>query len=531
MKNLSSLFVCLIAAVVVWALFFPANMNPDSIAQYHQASSGRFNDWHPPAMAVILSAIIACGGDIGLLMLFQSMAGIFGLWAFSYAIMYDSDRHDIMTVTARSWVATIVTVLFLIPINPFVFYITTFTKDAWLMIILLWIGAFTFRIHGSGVVRRLPVRILEYGLLVALMGLAPHIRHNALVLLPPLCFVCLLTVGRSGFRTAWFPALLPIAAFVLWYPLFYWTVLVEQTLPSTQVKALDLIGICVLDSAARADLPYTDACLADDYRARYRFGDYTPIYLDAPSIVKSKYISGHFGQNKENEYLVDYGIVAGPKKSNESLDRDYRVAIRKHAWTLIKVKLLSFWPLLGIQTYRNDNFTINTWVMSGIVPNSLGLKSNTVWEWPRRKVTNLAWRTAHSPLRWISGVHAVWLVVTLSTLCIALLRHRRSPTPTQHWLFHAVWLTVPLSYYLSYLLATPCPEYRFMYASTINVQIYILSVLINLIFAKTTATRDAGVHRFPLIGWLAALVLKQARFGVPQSSEQKHQPAHSVFCQ
>jgi hypothetical protein len=49
-----------------WAIFFRANMNPDSIEQFQHASSGRFNDWHPPAMAVILSGIMACGGDIGL---------------------------------------------------------------------------------------------------------------------------------------------------------------------------------------------------------------------------------------------------------------------------------------------------------------------------------------------------------------------------------------------------------------------------------------------------------------------------------
>jgi len=332
---------------------------------------------------------------------------------------------------------------------------------------------------------RSPVRIAEYGFLVALMGLAPHIRHNALVLLAPLCFVCLLTVRRFGSRNSWLPALLPIVAFVLWYPLFYWTVSVQQTHPSTQIKALDLIGICVLDPAARADLPYTDACLADDYRARYRFGDYAPIYLESPSIVKSEYISGRFGPKKNNEYLVDYGIAAGPKENNEYLDRDYRIAIRNHALTLIRVKVLSFWPLLGVKSYRNDDFTINTWVKSGIVPNSLGLKLNTLLEWPRRKVSNIAWRTAHSPLRWISGVHAVWLVVNLSAICVTLLRHRHSPTPTQHWLFRAVWLTVPLSYYLSYLPATSSPEYRFMCTSTIIIQLYILSQLLYFIFGNT----------------------------------------------
>ena len=125
-------------------------MSVDSVTQYQQALSGRFDDWHPPAMAVILSAIIACGGDIGLLMLFQCTAGIIGLRMFVFEIISQIDEDGRMTDAARSWAATIMTVLFLIPISPFAFYVMTFWKDAWVMILLLWIGWIVPALRTSG---------------------------------------------------------------------------------------------------------------------------------------------------------------------------------------------------------------------------------------------------------------------------------------------------------------------------------------------------------------------------------------------
>ncbi|HSS75830.1 MAG TPA: hypothetical protein VLV54_03710, partial [Thermoanaerobaculia bacterium] len=38
-------------AFVVWRIFFPGLMSADSIIQYGQAVTGRFNDWQPPLMA------------------------------------------------------------------------------------------------------------------------------------------------------------------------------------------------------------------------------------------------------------------------------------------------------------------------------------------------------------------------------------------------------------------------------------------------------------------------------------------------
>jgi hypothetical protein len=407
---------------------------------------------------------------------------------------------DAMTESARSLWATLVAALFLIPINHFSFYIMTFSKDAWMMIILLWVGALSFRIHRGGIEPRSPASVAAYVALVALMGLAPYARHNALVLLPPLCLVSLLAARRPG-RGYWWPsALLPIAAFVLWHPVFFWTVSVQETHPVNQIKALDLIRICILAPAARADLSYTDACLAADYRARYRFGDYAPIYLEWPSIVRSIYITGRPSPRADVEYFVDYQLAAGPKGNIEPLDRDYRTVLRKHAATLLRVKALAFLPLLGLNTYRDDTFTIETWVNSGIAPNGLGLRPNPWLEWPRHKVSNLAWRVAHSPLRWISGVHAVWLAATMAAMGVALLRRRHGPAPARHRLFRAAWLVVLLAYYLSYLSATPSPEYRLMWPATMVVQVYLLVCAACFIAAAARGARRRPVQGTGALG-------------------------------
>ena len=51
--------------VVVFLLFsanlawhFPGKMAPDSIAQYNQAISGEYSDWHPPVMAFVWSFLL-----------------------------------------------------------------------------------------------------------------------------------------------------------------------------------------------------------------------------------------------------------------------------------------------------------------------------------------------------------------------------------------------------------------------------------------------------------------------------------------
>ena len=69
------------AALVLWRLFFPALMSADTMTQYGQALTRQYSDWHPVFMSVVLSLVLGLGGTVGLFMLFQCLAGVFGIRA------------------------------------------------------------------------------------------------------------------------------------------------------------------------------------------------------------------------------------------------------------------------------------------------------------------------------------------------------------------------------------------------------------------------------------------------------------------
>ena len=68
--------LALALALLDWRIFFPALMSQDSITQYNQAFDGRYNDWHPPLMAIALHLAFVAGVGLGLVMLAQCVAAV-----------------------------------------------------------------------------------------------------------------------------------------------------------------------------------------------------------------------------------------------------------------------------------------------------------------------------------------------------------------------------------------------------------------------------------------------------------------------
>src|SRR5262245_1727975 len=71
---------CVLAGGLPWAVFSPALMSDDSIDQYEQAVTGRYHDWHPPVMSLVLAGVFKCGGSFEALMLAQCLAGCLGVY-------------------------------------------------------------------------------------------------------------------------------------------------------------------------------------------------------------------------------------------------------------------------------------------------------------------------------------------------------------------------------------------------------------------------------------------------------------------
>jgi len=426
-------FLSVAVGLVLWRLFFPGFMSADSIAQYEQAVLGDYSDWHPPLMSLVLRAAMGVGVTIGLLMLFQCLAGVFGIRALASGVLKQL-FGDRITPRRAAWLSFLVLLALLVPVTPLAFYLMTFWKDAWAMILLLWIGALSLdldqRPEGSG------RRMLLLVVLAAALGL---VRHNAIVTLP---LVGLVLFVRS--RQLGRPAALALAAapLVLWFTAgaaIDRVFRVEKMNPDSQIMMLDLVGLCAEGRKVCQQLPWTHRHILDEASlATYRPGDLGFILWDEP-----KHIDLAF-----REY--------------PPLKAEYRRAVLRFPHLLLKVKLEAFATMLGHD--RTFYFFHST-----IVDNPYKLGLNMRFERERQWLSRITGAVGGHPLlRWISGVHLVWIVVNALLIAGLLVKARRSGEERLRFL--ALVLLVPLAYYFSYVMATPIHDFRFMYPSTLVVQ-------------------------------------------------------------
>lgn len=438
-------------AFVLWRVFFPGLMSTDSIIQYGQALTGRYNDWQPPLMAIVLKIVLASGGAIGILMLGQCVAGVFGIRALAAAVL-NFLYGDRLPPSRVAWISVWVLALLLLPVTPLAFFLMTFWKDAWALVLLLWIGALILDLYRTGP-RPKPVLLLV--ILATTLGL---IRHNAVFVLPLISWALWAGLRKWRFAKPAAAALAaaPLALYLIANPLIDLVFGVEKLHPDSQILALDLVGLCAEDRAVCARLPWTQSNIPDERDlVHYRPGDIGFIAWDEPRHV-------------DPALRGDY-----PRLRSE-----YLQAAREFPLLLAKVKWEAFKTQLGIdQTYY--------FFHDSIVDNPYGLALNSRFVPVRRLVSLAAGSIAiHPLLRWISGVHLVWIVVNVLWLAglLAVSIRRREPKHR----FLACLLLVPLGYYLSYLLATPIHDFRFMAPATLMVQCVTLSWLIGGLAQKPT---------------------------------------------
>lgn len=414
------------AGVAVWAVFRPGLLSFDSIAQYSQAFRGYYTDWHPPLISAALHLVLALGGSLSRFMLVQSVAGAFGVWALSRAVLRQL-FGDRLSRRQIAWLSLLVLLLLLVPVSPLAFYLMTFWKDALAAILLLWIGALALA-------RPSVARTAALVLVAAAYGM---VRHNAIVTLPVLG----LFLAVESWRRLPRPAVLALAAAPLALalaggPLLDAVLDVQERHPASQVMVLDLAGLCAEDRSTCGESPLFRRHLrAPDLSSRYRPGDLGALFWEPPTAVDGK--------------IVDPGLF--PELSDQYWD-----VAADHPLLLAEVKAESFWTLLG--TEETDYFFHDS-----VAENPFGLRLQPQFAGLREVLSTVGRKVSWSPLRWIAGVHLVWLVANVLWIAALALRGRRTL---------ALLLLVPLAYSLSYLLATTVQDYRFLYPSTLFVQVF-----------------------------------------------------------
>lgn len=438
-------FLAAALGTFVWVVFRPGLLSHDSITQYEQAVGGWYTDWHPPLISVVLHYVLALGGSLSRLMLVQSVAGALGVWAFARAVKR-SLFGDRLSSGQVAWLSLGVLVLLLMPVSPLAFYLMTFWKDAWAMILLLWIGALALG-------RLSAPRITALVLLAAAFGM---VRHNAVITLPLVGF-CLgvEALRRLGRGAALGLALAPLVACLAFGAFLDAAFDVEETHPESQVMAFDLAGLCAEDQTTCGESPLFRRHLrAPELESRYRPGDLGSIFWGKPA--------------------VDPTILDGSK--TDRLEEEYKDVVMDHPLLLAKVKAEAFWSLLGTEkTYY--------FFQDSVAENPYGLRAQYQLGGVRDRLIGLGWDTAKGNLRWIAGVHLVWLAANLFWIVLLVRQGRRRL---------ALLLLVPLAYYLSHLLAVTVQDYRFMYPSTLFVQGFTVAAALGGLAASLRPQMPSG---------------------------------------
>jgi hypothetical protein len=423
-KKLVPLALVTGAALLLWRIFFPALMSFDSFTQFRQAWAGRYDDWHPPLMAIVLHLCFRLGRGIGLVTLVQCLAGLLGVRALATAWL-EAAFGDAVPPGRAGWIAAGVALFLLLPLSPLPFYLATFWKDTWAAVLLVWMCAVSLRAlspsHGSkGTIAALLI-------LAVLLGL---VRHNAIVVLPVAGLVLAVALWRRSRAAAAILALSPLLLCLTAERALDKIFHVQLRHLDRMMMVFDLAGVCAADARACEELPYARRQAGED--------------------VASRYVPGDLGVSFPRGILVRDGDAA-------ELRAEYLRALRRFPGDLAEVKAEAFAPLL-------DPSGARMLMYRQLDANEYGLRLNPRFAGLRERMTRATlWAGEKSPLlRPLVGSHFLW--VALNVVWIVLLL----AVPGRRTL--ALVLLLPLAFSFSYLLATPAPDYRFLYPSTLAIQ-------------------------------------------------------------
>jgi hypothetical protein len=461
--RLLQVLTCATLAILVWLIFYPGLLSNDSLTLYSNAVTWTFWDWHPPIMAIVLALALAAGLDLGHLMLLQCLLVLFGLRALVTSCLQLPTQSPALSPTARGWLAILVVVLFLLPIGPLVFYAMTFWKDVWLTAAFLWIASYLLWAFRRS--QRAPERSGWPHLiaLALLLGLAGLLRHNAKVVLPAFGLCLAMVARRSSPLVRLGVVFLPLALTFSLEALLTWSFHVQRLHVANPLMAADLVGLCVKYPDTCREFPYTRASIKPELvRDRFRFGDVDPLLWSAPLIVDPDYVSF--------------------TRENPRLRREYVRALLRHPGKLASVKLEAF---LNLVTPRGYAYY---WAHFDIMPNTFGLTLNRRWAPVRDVLVGWGRTVSTAPLwHWISGEHLVWLLLGLGLIVRDYCRF--FTRGHVNFLFEGTLLLSFVAYSLTYLLATQAWDFRYMYPTTIVVQVFVVTAGISALYQR--GSRDA----------------------------------------
>jgi hypothetical protein len=445
-------------ALSIWKVYYPALMSPDSFAQYRQALRGVYSDLHPPIMAKVLHCFMRLGRGIAAVTLLQSLFGCFGIYLLSKTIL----RFFRISGDISIWAPLILFLFLLTPLFPLPFFLMVFWKDSWLTIGILWITYLILQISQVKNRRSKKYYFLFY-LLSLLMLFVILVRHNA-IMLAPLFILILYSILYNPHTYQ-----RPVRRIILCsYPILFYFIISyfindvgvnKSDIPQNQIYASESLGVLVNDSNDKKYLPYIYGHLTLNYKELYK-----PAYVD---------LVLWYGKEKAVDKTFDI--------HNKELVSQYYTLFMNAPLALFKVKWDDFATMI-------IPFRPKYYCQMGLSPNPYGLvqnpKYNSIRETWNKATADLFYNNSGKTIaRLCFNEHLIWIIVNLILTILFAIKGLRT---------YKIWvyiLLIPLTYYASYLLATPMNDFRYMYPSTLLVQIMTFSLLVAFVSKRLLLKR------------------------------------------
>jgi hypothetical protein len=453
-----SLSYSLIAALLIWLVFYPGIFSLDSFFMVFEATSGLHSDAHSPLLPFILSFVLKFAGDLGIAMLIPIVAGFLGLRRLVIALLsFFGADHD----TSIDIKASIILLLLSLPLTQLSIYLATLWTDTWLATLLLWILAFMLELYQAPLQDSEKQLLPRIWPLLLLIALAILIRQNAVVMYPALGLCVAWVLREKPLRPLWrvFSLLFPLVIFLLFWGYQYGVLKIMRAHTEQVSFALDFASMVIYDPSICQDLSLEGCDMVLDV--------FPPDFVVGNGAIDLAPNQGIL-PNKPFYDLLNY----------PDLGMELLTAINDHPVLFATIKLLNFMDYIRPDSARYFYQRHNP----------------EEYAHPFAPLTNswfsiTDWVLRDPLLRWFSFVHALWLMVNLFGLLICVWLVRRYERAR----FLGMLLMVPASYYASYLIALTASEFRFMYPSTLVMQVITLTWL----FSRRTLLLQHGSNKPP----------------------------------
>jgi len=435
-----SLMIGLALALTVWAIFYPGILSADSLYTYNEAVTGKFTDTRPLLISFTLFLYLKMGGTLGSFILLESLLGFLGVRRLLLAIT------DLFFVgqQRRELVASIGIMILSAPLTPMSVYFVTLWFDSWLVIFLLWTMALLLELSKSATTT---ATWRDYSKMIAtllLISLVMLTRWNSLILYPPLILTWSIILWDKYFSRKMLLAM-SISPFVIYllFILFQYNGIGAVRVHNERViLALDLASMIVYEPVVCQTLPLQSCDLIQ--------GKITSEFVVGAGAI----------DHTMNQGLSTIEPAYAALTFSPSLPHELWLAATNYPWTYATVKVLNFLDYIR----PRDRY----YYQSFMHPNNLNLSLNSRFEPVRSKLFILLHAVYEHPLlKYISFVHLPWIVINLVGIALCFKYKQKS----NQLRILGMILFIPTTYYASHLIVLAASDFRYMYPSTLVMQV------------------------------------------------------------